>query len=81
MNTFQQLRRSKGFSIPQLAVSAEISTSSVYRLEHDKPVSLLTAGRACQALGLSIDPNKPAADEFKRYGIVLTENEHQRNRR
>jgi transcriptional regulator with XRE-family HTH domain len=75
MPIFSEIRKSKGFNIPRLCVAAEISNSTVYRLEHGQPVSLLSAGRACQALGLPIDPEQPVREQFAKYGIVLTQNE------
>jgi transcriptional regulator with XRE-family HTH domain len=71
MTSFKQLRRAKGLNNVSFCQKAGISPSTLSALENGKPVSLLTAAKACNALGvdmkevegivLSNDDSAPAA--------------------
>lgn len=52
MASFADLRQARGYNAEQFCAKAGISFSSLYRIEHDIPVSLLVAGRAAAGLGV-----------------------------
>lgn len=73
MATFSQLRQASGFSIPAFCDKAKISVSTLSRIEHGSPVSLISAGKALAALGIQINLDNPkVAEQFLKYGIKTT---------
>lgn len=62
--TFSDVRLSRGYSNVVFCQLAQISPSTLSKLENGWPVSRLSAGKALRALGLSFNDVK---------GIVLTD--------
>lgn len=78
MNTFAAIRQAKGYSVARLCFEADISNSTVARLERGEAVSMITAGVICEKLGLVIDVDKPLAPQFASYGIRVSNVEKKR---
>lgn len=52
--TIRETRENQGLSVEELAVKANVSAQTVYRIEQGKPVSRVHVARVCIALGVSI---------------------------
>lgn len=78
LNTFANIRKAKGYTAAKLCYEADISNSTVARIERGDAVSMVTAGVVCEKLGLAIDVDKPLAPQFARYGIKVSEVEKKR---
>ena len=50
MNTFEEARINAGITIAELATEAKISRSTIEKMQHDKPVKVELAVRACRVL-------------------------------
>lgn len=50
MNQFKRLRINAGVTIVQLASEADVSRSTIEKIEKDQPVKAVMAARACNAL-------------------------------
>lgn len=52
--TIREIRENQGLSVEALAVKANVSAQTVYRIEQGKAVSRVYVARVCIALGTSI---------------------------